>query len=88
MSVNMPTLEQVLDDAKDNPSNLKSMIEKNPELLNFLIHSSSSKNDIKYVRFTDDDKRRLEEMRNKGIAEGVVIGLAVALFFALVFRKK
>lgn len=82
------TNEQMLDMVKRDPQFLKEIISKEPRILNMIMADTPS--NTKYVKLAVHDQQRMDEMRKKGVAEGVVIGLAVALFFAVlgeVFKK-
>lgn len=73
-----PTVQQVVSAAKDNPHELKQMLEKEPSTLDALMRDAIG--EVKYIRVTEEDRKRLDDAKKKGIAEGLIIGLAVALF--------
>jgi len=81
MVLSIPTIQDVVSEVKDNPDALRDLVGKNSDLLN-IVMQMDAKNATKYVRLSEEDQKRLTKMKKNGIAEGVIIGLAVALFFA------
>jgi len=81
MVLTIGTTQELLTDVKSNPDHLKELVDKNPAMLNILM--LDGKDRVKYVKLFEEDQKKLTEAKRRGVAEGVVIGLAVALFFAL-----
>lgn len=81
LSFGVPTVEQLATEIRQNPDALKNLVEKDPELINMIMRNAEK--EIKYVKITEEDQRRLREAKTKGLAEGVLIGLGIALVFAL-----
>ena len=81
-----PSFQEVVNETKENPKNLKELLEKHPELLNVLM--SDSKGEVKYIRLAAEDQKRLEAAKKNGIPEGLIIGLAIALFFSVMGELK
>ena len=79
---NMPSVSDIAMEMKENPQAFKAVLEKNPKLLDMIM--SGGTGEVKYIRLSKDDQRRLAEAKENGIAEGVLIGLGVALLFAIV----
>ncbi|TAL61978.1 MAG: hypothetical protein EPN85_03555 [Bacteroidetes bacterium] len=78
------TIQDIADKIKNDPEFLKNIIKQNPALLNIAMQYDTE-NSVKYTRISVDDQNKLRLMSEiKGIAEGAIIGLAVAMFFVAV----
>ena len=84
-TLTIPTLQDVIRETGDDPKMMKELLEKNPALVNIVMQES--KKTIKYVRISEENQKNLEDASKNGIAEGVIIGLAIAFFFAILGGK-
>jgi len=82
MTLTIPTVQQVVTEVKDNPRALRQLLDTNLDLLN-IVMQVDTKNAVKYIRISEKDQKNLIELKKKGVTEGAVIGLALALFFEL-----
>lgn len=71
----------------ENPELLRNTINKNPALLEYIF--SDAKIRRKYVKILPKTEQELRQLaRETGIAEGILLGLGVALLLLLIFGRK
>lgn len=82
LALTIPSINDVITEFHNNPIEFRETIQNNPSLLN-IVMQEEGKNSVKYVRITENDQKKLLEAKKRGVAEGVLIGFAVALFFKI-----
>jgi len=71
----------------EDPELLKTTINKNPALLDYIFSDAEIRR--KYVKILPQTEEELKRLaRDTGIAEGILLGLGVALLIWLIFGKR
>ena len=71
----------------ENPELLKNTIRQNPALLDYVFSDAEIRR--KYVKILPQTEEELKQIAEQtGIAEGILLGLGVALLLWLIFGKK
>ena len=83
MPLMLPTVADVIKEIDDDPKYLKRVLDKDPALIN-IVSQTDTKHFVKYTRIREKDEKRLSKIaEDKGVAEGALIGLAIALLLAI-----
>ena len=92
MVLTIATLNEVVSKAESSPQELekimKDMMNISPAVLNFVFQDA--KQEVKYVKIPEQMEEKIREAKKTGIAEGVIFGIGLVLFFAIlgeVFKK-
>lgn len=65
-----------------DPKEAVKEIEKNPQILNFLLDSESEK--TKYIKMNEELQTRLQDQANRlNVTQGLLIGAGLLLFLSL-----
>ena len=71
----------------EDPELLKTTINKNPALLDYIFSDAEIRR--KYVKILPQTEEELKRLaRDTGIAEGILLGLGVALLIWLIFGRR
>jgi len=71
----------------ENPDLLKNTIRRNPALLDYVFSNAEIRR--KYVKILPQTEEELKQIAEQtGIAEGILLGLGVALLLWLIFGQK
>lgn len=71
----------------ENPDILRKTLNDNPALLNYIF--SDAEIQRKYVKINPKADEGLKQLSNDtGLAEGLLLGLGIALLLAILFRNK
>jgi hypothetical protein len=83
----IPDKEAIEKQLLNNPDILKDTIKKNPALLDYIFSDADIQR--KYVKINPKLDRELKKISNEtGVAEGVFIGLGLALLIWLLFKDE
>lgn len=71
----------------ENPDLLRKTIKENPALFNYVLSDAEIRR--KYVKIPAEEEKKLKKVaRASGIAEGVLIGLGIAVLVWILFGDK
>jgi len=78
--------EKLLREIEKNPELLRELLKQNPALLDYIFSDAEIKR--KYVKVPADLEAKLKQTSHQtGVAEGILIGLGLALLLAIVFGE-
>lgn len=85
MVLTIATLQEVVSKSETNPKgfeqDIKELMEKSPAIFNFIFQDAKA--GVKYVKIPEQMESKIQEAKKTGIAEGVIIGIGIVLFFAI-----
>jgi len=71
---------------KQDPDLLRKILKENPALLDYVFSDAEIRR--KYVKVPSDLEAQLKKAsHDSGVAEGILIGLGVALLLAIIFKS-